>query len=253
MASHVRIERGKQTNYDHYPPERVAFMMRTPAWCRRRAGELGPSVAAVADPFHVVAVDTRCVDATRRRVQNDTLGHRGRKADPLYRCRKLLAMAEERLEDNGTTKLRGLLAAGDPAGHVHEAWTAKECLRDLYTLYGQPELAGRWIDGLIEDCRDAKAAEVRGVARTLKRWRDQILAWHSTGASNGPTEGLNSIIKKVKRVGAGFRSFANYRLRMLLARRGMQLVTPQPRTPLKREGPDIRRIAFEARPIRNAQ
>ncbi len=29
----------------------------------------------------------------------------------------------------------------------------------------------------------------------------------------GPTEGLNSIIKKVKRVGAGFRSFANYRLR----------------------------------------
>ncbi len=52
---------------------------------------------------------------------------------------------------------------------------------------------------------------------TLKRWRGQILAWHTTGASNGPTEGLNSIIKKVKRVGAGFRSFANYRLRILLA------------------------------------
>ena len=49
VASHVRIERGKQTNYDHYPPEKVAFMMRTPAWCRRRAGELGPSVAAVVD------------------------------------------------------------------------------------------------------------------------------------------------------------------------------------------------------------
>ncbi len=55
------------------------------------------------------------------------------------------------------------------------------------------------------------------MARTLRRWRSQILAWHSTGASNGPTEGLNSIIKKVKRVGAGFRSFANYRLRILLA------------------------------------
>jgi transposase len=73
-----------------------------------------PDATAVADPFHVVAVGTRCVDATRRRVQNDTLGHRGRKADPLYRCRKLLAMAEERLEENGTAKLRGLLAAGDP-------------------------------------------------------------------------------------------------------------------------------------------
>jgi transposase len=97
----------------------------------------------VADPFHVVAVGTRCVDATRRRVQNESLGHRGRKGDPLYRCRKLLAVAEERLEEDGTAKLRGLLAAGDPLGHVHEAWRAKECLRDLYTLYDEPELAGR--------------------------------------------------------------------------------------------------------------
>ncbi len=176
-----------------------------------------PDATAVADPFHVVAVGTRCVDATRRRVQNETLGHRGRKGDPLYRCRKLLAMAEERLDEVGTAKLRGLLAAGDPEGHVHEAWTAKECLRELYSLYGDVELAERWIDGLIEDCRHSGAKEVRGMARTLKRWRGQILAWHSTGASNGPTEGLNSIIKKVKRVGAGFRSFANYRLRILLA------------------------------------
>ncbi|HSH59568.1 MAG TPA: hypothetical protein VK988_07990 [Acidimicrobiales bacterium] len=64
---------------------------------------------------------------TRRRVHNETLGHLGRKGDPLYRCRKLLAMAEERLDEVGTAKLRGLLAAGDPFGEVHEAWTAKEC------------------------------------------------------------------------------------------------------------------------------
>ena len=47
VTSHVRIERGKQTNYDHYPPEKIAFMMRTPAWCRRRAAELGEHVAEV--------------------------------------------------------------------------------------------------------------------------------------------------------------------------------------------------------------
>jgi transposase len=47
IATHVRIERGKQTNYDHYPPEKIAFMMRTPAWCRHRAFELGESVASV--------------------------------------------------------------------------------------------------------------------------------------------------------------------------------------------------------------
>jgi transposase len=41
----ARIERGKQTDYRDYPPEKVAFFMRTPVWCRRKANELGPNVA----------------------------------------------------------------------------------------------------------------------------------------------------------------------------------------------------------------
>jgi hypothetical protein len=43
------------------------------------------------------------------------------------------------------------------------------------------------------------------------------LVWHTTGYTNGPVEGLNSLIENVKGVAAGFRSFANYRLRILLA------------------------------------
>ena len=43
------------------------------------------------------------------------------------------------------------------------------------------------------------------------------MAFHTTGgASNGPTEACNLIIKKVLRVGHGFRNFDNYRLRLLL-------------------------------------
>jgi hypothetical protein len=45
----------------------------------------------------------------------------------------------------------------------------------------------------------------------------EILAWHVTGgSSNGPTEAVNLLIKKVKRLGHSFRNFANYRLRLLL-------------------------------------
>jgi transposase len=176
-----------------------------------------PDATAVADPFHVVAVGTRVVDRTRRRVQRDTLGHRGHKRDPLYRARKLLTLAAERLDDTGTFKLRGLLASGDPDGQVYEAWAVKEGLRDLYTLWGDAPLARRWLDALIDECRAGQGSEVRGMARTLVQWRHPILAWHTTGHSNGPVEGLNSLIKKLKRVAAGFRSFANYRLRILLA------------------------------------
>jgi transposase len=190
-----------------------------------------PNATAVADAFHVVGVGTRVVDRTRRRVQQETLGHRGHKADPLYRSRKLLTMAAERLDDRGETKLRGLLAAGDPDGQVYEAWALKEGLRDLYTLWGAPDLARRWLNALIADCRAGTGPEVRGMARTLAQWREAILTWHTTGHTNGPVEGLNSLIKKIKRVAAGFRSFRNYRLRILLAVGGCnwQLLGTPPR------------------------
>jgi transposase len=48
------------------------------------------------------------------------------------------------------------------------------------------------------------------LGNTLKRWRSEILAHHRTGASNGPTEGLNLCVKKVKRAGHGFVSFDHY-------------------------------------------
>lgn len=112
----------------------------------------------VADPFHVVALGTRVIDRVRRRVENATLGHRGHRHDPLYRARKLLTMAEERLDEAGHHKLRGLLPAGDPQGEVAAAHATKECLRELYTLCDQPDVAARQ------------------------------LAWHVTSVSNGPPE-----------------------------------------------------------------
>lgn len=59
----------------------------------------------VADPFHVVRVANLCLNKVRRRVQNETLGHRGRKEDPLYRIRKLLLKGSERLDDQGTDRI----------------------------------------------------------------------------------------------------------------------------------------------------
>ena len=44
IKTHPRIERGRQTDHADYPPEKIAFFMRTPVWCRDRAAELGPAV-----------------------------------------------------------------------------------------------------------------------------------------------------------------------------------------------------------------
>jgi hypothetical protein len=42
------------------------------------------------------------------------------------------------------------------------------------------------------------------------------VAWHQAFVSNGPTEGVNNLIKRVKRIGFGFRRFTRYRTLVLL-------------------------------------
>ena len=184
----------------------------------------------VADPFHVVRIANRCLDQVRRRVQNQTLGHRGRKRDPLYRIRKLMLTGTERLEGPGLERMLLGLRLGDPEDEVLGAWVAKESVRDVY-LADDPADAALLLDKTIEGCRIDEVPEVRSLGRTLSRWRAEILAHHVTGASNGPTEGLNLLVKKVKRAGHGFRSFANYRLRILLHAGGVNWPAQRPAAP----------------------
>ena len=47
VATHVRRERGRSTTVAHYPPERIAFHMRTPTWCRQTAEQVGPACREV--------------------------------------------------------------------------------------------------------------------------------------------------------------------------------------------------------------
>jgi transposase len=170
----------------------------------------------VVDHFHAIRLANAVVDQVRRRTQQATLGHRGRKGDPLYRIRKLLLVAAEQLTSRRRGRLRAGLAIGDPTGEVTVAWQGKELLRAVYAASNPAHARAalerfyRWADGV-------EVAELSRLARTVRAWEAEILAFHTTGGcSNGPTEAINLLIKKVKRVGHGFRNFANYRLRLLL-------------------------------------
>ncbi len=170
----------------------------------------------VADPFHLVRLANSKLDECRRRTQNETLGHRGRKDDPLYRARRLLTKVHERLDEAGDKKLTGLLEAGDPKGEVRMTWHAKETIRSIYAI-DDPGLAHEFVGELIDDLTDpSMPIEVRSLGRTIRRWRHQIVAWHRVRVSNGPTEAINNLVKRVKRVAFGITNFRNYRIRALL-------------------------------------
>jgi transposase len=111
-----------------------------------------PDAVQVADPFPAVRVANTAVDECRRRVQNDTIGHRGRKPDPLYRARRQLTIAAERLPDERHDLLIGLLAAGDPRGDVKRTSHAKEVIRQIYDHHDLT-LAEAWVGEIIRDFR----------------------------------------------------------------------------------------------------
>jgi hypothetical protein len=56
----------------------------------------------VVDPFRLVKQASLCLDRIRCAVKNQTLGHRGHKHDPLYRSRRLLTKAAERVSEYST-------------------------------------------------------------------------------------------------------------------------------------------------------
>jgi transposase len=182
---------------------------------RKTFNDTLPDATQVADPFHVIKLANTRLDDVRRRVQQENLGHRGHKDDPLYRSRRLLTKGHERLDERGNDKLLGLLEAGDPHGEVRMAWHAKETLRGVYD---EPAAdAPGYLADLVENLLDRDMPrELQQLGRTLRRWADEIVAWHRAQVSNGPTEAMNSLIKRVKRIGFGFRRFRNYRLRVLL-------------------------------------
>jgi hypothetical protein len=204
---------------------------------------LSPSldhVLVVADPFHVVLLANRAIDEVRRRTQNALTGHRGRKGDPLYDIRKILLTADERLTARARVRLDTALAAGDPRDEVLASWLAKEHLREVYAV-DDPGEAGIVLDAVLEECSTSEVPELRRLRGTLRRWRSEILNHHRTGDSNGPTEAMNLLIKKITRAGCGFTNFQHYRLR-LLAHCGLQSRTHRAAS-MRGRSPPLGRVA----------
>ncbi len=175
-----------------------------------------PKAAQVVDAFHAISLANRCLDDIRRRVQRDELGHRGRRDDPLYRARRLLLLGEEKLDVEAASRLSSLLELGDPNAEVAIAYRIKERLRDFYRTSDADE-ACQLLDELVQHCvKKAMPPEIQKLGQTLRRWFDKLCNYHLAKVSNGPTEALNNLIKRIKRIGFGFRNFENYRIRALL-------------------------------------
>lgn len=72
-----------------------------------------PDATIVVDHFHAARLANQAIDDCRRRVRQDSLGHRDRKDDPLSRIRRTLLVAHERLSERQQERVVRLIGLGD--------------------------------------------------------------------------------------------------------------------------------------------
>jgi transposase len=174
-----------------------------------------PDATVTVDCFHGVKLANSMVDDIRRRTQQESLGHRGRRDDPLFKTRRLMTRGWERLSDRQREKLLRALDPGDPDGECGSGILGKELLREMYAAKSLH--SARWkLVVFYQHAAEADVPELTRLAKTVSTWEKEILNYHVTGISNGPTEAQNLIAEKLRRIGHGMRNFENYRLRLLL-------------------------------------
>ena len=184
-----------------------------------------PEAVAVMDPFHVVRLAGDALDQCRRRVQQDTRGHRGHKDDPLYRARRTLHTGADLLTDKQKDRLEKLFQV-DAHVEVEATWGIYQ---RMIAAYREPDrtrgqqLMQRLIDSVSRGV-PAALSEVLTLGRTLaKRAADVLAYFDRPGTSNGPTEAINGRLEHLRGSALGFRNLTNYIARSLLGTGGFRL------------------------------
>ena len=188
------------------------------------AAEELPDAVAVMDPFHVVRLAGEALDQCRRRVQQDTHGHRGRTGDPLYAARRTLHTGADLLTDKQCQRLTDLFES-DEHVEVEATWGIYQ---RMIAAYREPDRTRgqKLMSALVESVSQgvpAALTEIRKLGRTLKRRAADVLAYFDRpGTSNGPTEAINGRLEHLRGSALGFRNLTNYIARSLLETGGFR-------------------------------
>jgi transposase len=182
-----------------------------------RTEGLLPNATLVIDHFHLVKLANDTVTKVRRRVIWEQKGRRGRKIDPAWANRRRLLTAKERLSPKAFAAMWNSLIDSDPSAQILTPWIAKEELRALLCL----ARAGAHRDQIRERlytfyawCADTSIDELHTLATTVETWWPAIEAFIHSGVTNARTEGINRLVKQVKRSACGFRNPTNSRRRI---------------------------------------
>jgi len=169
---------------------------------KKFAREMFPNAKIVADHFHVVRLLNPALNKARTEITGDKRSHPSR---------KLLLLNGSKLEYFERRVLHQWL---EHHPKLKEIYFFKEALHRFYRMRGFNK-AARALIKLTDQMALSSLDEIKTLRKTLMSWRNEILQYFINKTTNARTEGFNNLAKLLQKRAFGFRSFFNYRLRLL--------------------------------------
>jgi transposase len=167
-----------------------------------------PDVAIVHDRFHISAHLNDGV-AKVHREENAILKEKGDRR--LEGTQRLFGFDPGNLTQEQAVRFRELR---DADLRTSRAWAIKEMFRHFWS-YRYEGSARKFFKEWFGWASRSQLKPIIEVARMIKRHFENIITYLRHPITNAVTEGLNSKIQAIKANARGFRSFANYRIRIL--------------------------------------
>ncbi len=161
-----------------------------------------PNAEIIADKFHVIRLLTPHLLKKRYEIV-------GTKAD--LRAKKLLLMSSWKLGYFERLTLERYL---ENYPELKELYLAKEAIHRLYRTKGYDK-AALALTALCDTWATSNLKEIKTLRKTFLKWRQEILNYFKNRLTNARVEGYNNVAKSVIKRAYGYRSFKNYRLRLL--------------------------------------
>lgn len=162
----------------------------------------------VFDHFHVIKPMSLAIDNIRRRQQNE-MPPEGKRY--LKHSRYLLLRPRENLTKAQGVRLKDLLAVNET---LSTAYLLKEDLRAVFRLL-DPKAARAELRDWKSRVRESGIPELMEYAKMLDRRRFGILNFFKHRRTNGLSEGMNNVVKTIKKNAYGFHDWQYFRLKIL--------------------------------------
>ncbi|SFS78764.1 ISL3 family transposase, partial [Halolactibacillus miurensis] len=162
----------------------------------------------IADRFHYMRQVYNAFDEVRRDVQNE-LSDEERKH--MKRSKEMLWKSSKKITSETKEKADKMLSISSKLKHAYEL---KDELDDRFKN-SDLHTAKERFEKCIEKLGNSPYESFNRVARTFERWRLEINNSFSHLYNNGVTEGINNMIKVIKRHSFGIKDFQRFRKKIL--------------------------------------